>query len=149
MRAGEGGSCANDRLLRALILPQLSFLLSPFLSLGPFVIHPHTCLQVPRSAPLLSARRVLTMEWVDGDKLPNLPLADQKRMVAAGLDACFAQLLGTGVGAVRGTGCGVMRCDNEGYTDNLKDAFFFFFAASLDLHLSLFVHLLLYLNAHL
>ena len=115
----------------------------------PFVIHPHTCLQVPRSAPLLSARRVLTMEWVDGDKLPNLPLADQKRMVAAGLDACFAQLLGTGVGAVRGTGCGVMRCDNEGYTDNLKDAFFFFFAASLDLHLSLFVHLLLYLNAHL
>jgi len=56
--------------------------------------------QVPRSAPLLSARRVLTMEWVDGEKLPNLPLEDQKLMVAAGLDACFAQLLGTGVSRI-------------------------------------------------
>jgi hypothetical protein len=57
---------------------------------------------------LLSARRVLTMEWVDGAKLPALPPRDQRRMVAAGLDACFAQLLGTGVSVgLLGTGVSV------------------------------------------
>jgi predicted unusual protein kinase regulating ubiquinone biosynthesis (AarF/ABC1/UbiB family) len=52
---------------------------------------------VPRHAPSLSARRVMTSEWVDGSKLPDLEVSARRRMVAAGLDACFAQLLGTGV----------------------------------------------------
>jgi predicted unusual protein kinase regulating ubiquinone biosynthesis (AarF/ABC1/UbiB family) len=35
-------------------------------------------LTVPRHAPSLSARRVLTTEWVDGLKLPNLDATRQK-----------------------------------------------------------------------
>jgi predicted unusual protein kinase regulating ubiquinone biosynthesis (AarF/ABC1/UbiB family) len=52
---------------------------------------------VPRHAPSLSARRVLATEWIDGVKLPDLELGERRKMIRAGLDACFAQLLGTGV----------------------------------------------------
>ena len=49
----------------------------------------------PHSAPPFptSTNKHLTIK-VDGYKLPDLPREEQKKMVKAGLDACFAQLLG-------------------------------------------------------
>ena len=41
-------------------------------------------LRVPRGAPALTSRRVLTAEWVRGEKLPALADADAARMVRTG-----------------------------------------------------------------
>lgn len=54
-------------------------------------------LTVPSSLRALSARRVLTMGWVDGRKLTELGAAEQEAMIRLGLRACFLQLLRTGV----------------------------------------------------
>eukprot|EP00466_Bigelowiella_natans_P005782 jgi/Bigna1/84438/fgenesh1_pg.138_\ len=60
--------------------------------------HSHIAfLRVPRSLPQYVTERVLTLEWIDGRKLTDLPAKDQRKMVQMGIDICFSQLLSTGI----------------------------------------------------
>jgi len=54
-------------------------------------------LVVPGTRGALSTRSVLTLDWVDGHKLTDLGAAEQGAMIKLALEACFLQLLRTGV----------------------------------------------------
>eukprot|EP00968_Pinguiococcus_pyrenoidosus_P010018 scaffold788_cov231-Pinguiococcus_pyrenoidosus.AAC.14 len=54
-------------------------------------------LRIPRPIPEMTSRTVLTLEWISGTKLPLLEGNEKRRAVQIALDACFAQLLTTGV----------------------------------------------------
>eukprot|EP00471_Norrisiella_sphaerica_P006414 CAMPEP_0184484928 /NCGR_PEP_ID=MMETSP0113_2-20130426/6590_1 /TAXON_ID=91329 /ORGANISM="Norrisiella sphaerica, Strain BC52" /LENGTH=869 /DNA_ID=CAMNT_0026866151 /DNA_START=614 /DNA_END=3223 /DNA_ORIENTATION=- len=54
-------------------------------------------LRVPSSIPEYITQRVLTLEWIDGQKLTELRPVNQRKMVKMGIDICFAQLLSTGI----------------------------------------------------
>ncbi|GAB5365045.1 hypothetical protein AAMO2058_001022700 [Amorphochlora amoebiformis] len=54
-------------------------------------------LRVPQPFDKYVTPRVLTLEWVDGRKLTELPAYEQREMVKMGIDVCFSQLLSTGI----------------------------------------------------
>uniref|UniRef100_A0A7S1JGU2 ABC1 atypical kinase-like domain-containing protein n=1 Tax=Eutreptiella gymnastica TaxID=73025 RepID=A0A7S1JGU2_9EUGL len=53
-------------------------------------------LRVPRHVRSLTSTRVLTQEFIKGNKITDLKVEDQESMICMGLDTCFTQMLRTG-----------------------------------------------------